>query len=145
TVLAISHPALPSFVAEAPPRAYDQHSTRGRSGALSWIAEPVSSSRGPRVDFGTASMDTLIKQPSEPVRPGTPASRRRGGRHALKRTRPPRSDRGGRHRRPWGAPADPSRPSRVSRGRWRRSLRALGNSLVAFGLLAALFTGYELW
>jgi sortase A len=59
-------------------------------------------------------------------------------------TSPARSRRG-RHRRPWGAPADPSIPSRAARARGRRTLRAIGNALLAFGVLAALFTGYELW
>ncbi|HJP67105.1 MAG TPA: class E sortase [Actinomycetota bacterium] len=53
--------------------------------------------------------------------------------------------RAGRHRRPRGAPVDPSVPSRAARARGRRTLRAIGNALVAFGVLAALFTAYELW
>jgi sortase A len=40
---------------------------------------------------------------------------------------------------------DPLRPSRAARSRRRRTFRAVGNALLAFGVLVGLFTAYELW
>ncbi len=51
----------------------------------------------------------------------------------------------GRHRVPEQGGVDPARPSRAKRTRRRRTLRAIGNALLSFGMLLAAFTVYELW